>query len=232
VAFGRRSKRIDESVDEVAAAEAVDHDLGDEGADADTADNAGDRGSSGPDGAQDQQGPFDGLDAAGDPPEGWGRIDLGAMHLTVPAGVEVRMDVDQNSGLVNAVVVMLEPLALQVMAYAAPRTLGIWDEVREQISGSLGQGGGSATQREGRFGPEILAQVPSDEGRVEARFMGVDGPRWFLRGVISGSGAHDDLASARALEVFAATIVVRDDEARPSQEPLPVVLPKGAAPGA
>jgi hypothetical protein len=232
VAFGRRSKRTDETTDD-ASVPVTPADAADVDADIEATGDEDVEGSAFPVQESDgEAGPFDGLDAAGDPPEGWGRIDLGSLHLTVPAGVEVRMDVDQTSGMVNAVVVMLEPLALQVMAYAAPRTLGIWDDVREQISDSLGQGGGSATERSGRFGPEILAQVPSDDGRVEARFLGVDGPRWFLRGVISGSGAHDDQASARALNVFAATVIVRDDEARPSQEPLPVVLPKGAVPGA
>jgi hypothetical protein len=150
----------------------------------------------------------------------------------VPAGIEIRLDVDQTSGMVNAAVVVLDPLALQVMAYAAPRTLGIWDDVREQIRSSLTDGGGVADEVDGAFGPELRAHVPAEGGQVEARFLGVDGPRWFLRGVVSGPGAHDDDACALALEVFAATVVARDDEARPSQEPLPVVLPKGATPSA
>ena len=53
-------------------------------------------------------------------------MDLGALVLTLPDGVEVRLDVDEASQTVGAVGVVLEPLMLQVMAYAAPRTAGIW----------------------------------------------------------------------------------------------------------
>lgn len=181
-------------------------------------------------GASAGRGPFDSSHAPADLPQGWGRIDLGALNLGVPAGVELRLDVDQASGRVNAVVVVLEPVALQLMAYAAPRTLGIWDDVRAEIAGSLTGKAGSASEQEGRFGPELLATIAAEAGQVQARFMGVDGPRWFLRGVISGPGAHDDEVVALAQDVFAATIVVRDDEARPSQEPLLVTMPQQSAP--
>jgi hypothetical protein len=178
----------------------------------------------------DTHGPLDSTQPARPLPQGWGRIDLGALQLGVPAGVELRLDVDQASGRVNAVLVVLEPVALQLMAYAAPRTLGIWDEVRAEIAASLTGSAGSSTERDGRFGPELLARIAADGGEAEARFMGVDGPRWFLRGVISGPGAHDDEVVALAQEVFAATVVVRDDEARPSQEPLLVTMPRQSAP--
>jgi hypothetical protein len=180
--------------------------------------------------ADSSDGPLDASHPPRELPEGWGRIDLGALNLGVPAGVELRLDVDQGTGRVNAVVVVLEPLALQIMAYAAPKTLGIWDDVRAEIASSLAAQSGSAAEQQGRFGAELLATVPAEGGTVEARFLGVDGPRWFLRGVISGTGAHDDEASALAHDVFAATIIVRDDEARPSQEPLPVTVPRQSAP--
>jgi hypothetical protein len=230
VAFGRRRKDApheDESNDSGVAVEARGDDPVAEGDDESAAPAAPVLGS-----GSDGSGPFDAEDAPGEVPEGWGRIDLGSLRLGVPAGVEVRLDVDQASGMVNAAVVVLDPLALQVMAYAAPRTLGIWDDIREQIRTSLTAGGGVADEVTGIFGPELRAQVPAEGGRVEARFLGVDGPRWFLRGVVSGPGAHDDTACALAFDIFAATVVARDDEARPSQEPLPVVLPKGATPGA
>lgn len=71
-----------------------------------------------------------------------------------------------------------------------------------------------------------------------ARFLGVDGPRWFLRGVISGRGAIDDAAAAPLLEVFRETVVVRGSDPMAPRELLPLRLPQEeatpmpAAPGA
>jgi hypothetical protein len=174
------------------------------------------------------RGPADfATDGLPDLPEAWGRMDLGALVLTLPDGVEVRLDVDEASQTVGAVGVVLEPLMLQVMAYAAPRTAGIWDEIRDEIAANATSSGGTVHAAPGRFGTELLAQLPAEGGgRVEARFIGVDGPRWFVRGVVSGPGAHDDEVSARALDILGLVTVVRDDEARPSQEPLPVTVPR------
>ncbi|CPU67798.1 Protein of uncharacterised function (DUF3710) [Mycobacteroides abscessus] len=58
-----------------------------------------------------------------------------------------------------------------------------------------------------------------------ARFVGVDGPRWFLRGVLTGKAAVDP-AEARLLEtVFANIVVVRDQNPRPPRDLLTLHLP-------
>ena len=62
------------------------------------------------------------------------------------------------------------------------------------------------------------------------RFMGVDGPRWFLRAVISGPAATDADQASPLVEIVRSTVVVRDEEARPPREALPLQVP--AAPDA
>jgi hypothetical protein len=233
MAFGRRKKHEAGPVDDEVVDTAVDAENPRDDADEVDAADGSDEVASSSDGPRSDgsNGPYDSTAAPAEAPTDWGRIDLGALVLTVPSGVELRFDVDQETSAVNSVVVVVDDVAVQVMAYAAPRTLGIWDDVRDEIASQLRQGPGSAEQAHGPFGPELHAHVPTDDGLLEARFMGVDGPRWFLRGVISGAGAHDDAAVGRALDVFAGTIVVRDDEARPSQEPLLVTLPVQSADG-
>ena len=59
-----------------------------------------------------------------------------------------------------------------------------------------------------------------------ARFLGIDGPRWFLRGVISGRGAIDDDAAAPLVAIFRNTVVVRGSDPMAPRELLPLRLPQ------
>ncbi|MGN8245392.1 DUF3710 domain-containing protein [Cellulomonas soli] len=163
-----------------------------------------------------------------------GRVDLGALRLPGVPGMELRMEIDKASNVVSAATVLLDGSSLQIQAFAAPRTEGIWDEIRAEIAESVTQQGGSADDLPGPFGRELLARLPvrTPEGRTghrPARFLGTDGPRWFVRGVLTGKAAVEPEA-ARALEqVFSRIVVVRGTEARPPRDLLPLSLPGGAA---
>jgi hypothetical protein len=80
---------------------------------------------------------------------------------------------------------------------------------------------------------EMLDQVPPEVaeqgfGWQPVRFMGVDGPRWFLRGVLSGA-ALEDPEQARAMEqIFQHIVVVRGDAPMPPRELLELTLPAEA----
>ncbi len=163
------------------------------------------------------------------------RVDLGSIWLPGVVGMELRMEIDKATEVVSAAAVNLDGSALQVQAFAAPRTEGIWDEIREEIAESIVKQGGSADDLPGPFGRELLARLPvrTEEGRTghrPARFVGADGPRWFLRGVITGRAAVDPEA-ARALEaVFADIVVDRGQEARAPRDLLALRLPGQSAP--
>jgi hypothetical protein len=175
------------------------------------------------------QGPYDsGEDVPAGP-----RVDLGALRLPGVPGMELRMEIDKASGTVTAVGVTLDGSTLQMQAFAAPRTDGIWDEIREEIGQSVGKQGGSVDDVPGPFGRELLARLPvrTPEGRTghrPARFIGVDGPRWFLRGVVTGRAAVDTEAAATLEDLFRRTVVVRDDKARPPRDLLALTLPDQA----
>lgn len=171
-------------------------------------------------------------------PEARGLVDLGAIRLPAVPGMELRMEVDKTTKAVTTAAVTLAGSVLQVQAFAAPRTMGIWDEIRAEIAESVDKQGGSVDDVPGPFGRELLARLPvrTAEGRTghrPVRFVGVDGPRWFLRGVLSGQAAVEP-AAARALEdLFAGVVVVRGSEARPPRDLLALRLPGSAeAPGA
>lgn len=178
------------------------------------------------DGTSDAVGPFD----VSDVPELGARVDLGAIRVPGVAGMELRMEVDQKTNRVTGAGLALEGSALQVQAFAAPRTDGIWDEIRAEIAESIVKQGGSVDDVPGPFGRELLARLPArtPDGRTghrPARFIGHDGPRWFLRGVISGKAAVD-VEEAKTLEsLFRQIVVVRGDDARPPRDLLSLTLP-------
>jgi Protein of unknown function (DUF3710) len=163
------------------------------------------------------------------------RVDLGSIWLPGVAGMELRMEIDKETEVVSAAAVNLDGSALQIQAFAAPRTDGIWDEIREEIADSIVKQGGSADDLPGPFGRELLARLPvrTEEGRTghrPARFIGTDGPRWFLRGVVTGRAAVDPEA-ARVLEgIFADIVVDRGNEARAPRDLLALRLPGQLAP--
>lgn len=161
------------------------------------------------------------------------RVDLGALRLPGVPGMELRMEIDKATNVVSAATVLLDGSSLQVQAFAAPRTDGIWDEIREEIAESVTQQGGSADDLPGPFGRELLARLPirTPEGRTghrPARFVGTDGPRWFLRGVLTGKAAVEPEAARTLERVFSQIVVVRGTEARPPRDLLALTLPGGS----
>jgi hypothetical protein len=111
------------------------------------------------------------------------------------------------------------------------RRAGIWDEVRGEIATALRESGGSASDAEGPYGTELHASVPTEvpgQGRslAPARFVGVDGPRWFLRALLTGPAATDAAVAEPLLTSLKACVVVRGGEAMAVRDPLPLRLPK------
>jgi hypothetical protein len=181
-------------------------------------------------------GPWDEGDA---PQDGLTRIDLGALRLPALPGMDLRVELNPQQQVIAATLRAGESF-LQVSVFAAPRAGGIWDSVREDLAKSASGQGGSLREVDGPFGPElagtILATPPAEPGqpapqpvRRPARFLGVDGPRWFLRGLMSGPAAADPESAATLEQAFRAIVVVRGSQPMPVREPLPLTLPAEAA---
>ena len=186
---------------------------------------------------EETSGPWDSADA---PEDGVPRIDLGSIRLPGLAGTDLRVELNQQQKVIGATLRSGDSL-LQVSAFAAPRAGGIWDSVREDLAKSASGQGGSLTEIEGPFGPELAGTIvsapPAQPGqttppqpvRRAARFLGVDGPRWFLRGLISGPAAESPEAATVLESAFQGIVVVRGAEPMPVREQLPLTLPPQAA---
>jgi hypothetical protein len=180
-------------------------------------------------------GPWDEADV---PDGGPARIDLGALQLPALPDMELRVEVGPQGQVVGATLRDGESL-LAVAAFAAPRAGGLWDDVREEIARTASGQGGSLREARGPFGTElagtVLALPAVPEGtspqpvRVPARFLGVDGPRWFLRGTITGPAGAGGEAAAALEQAFRDVVVVRGTEPMPVRDPLPLTLPAQAA---
>jgi hypothetical protein len=180
-------------------------------------------------------GPWDEADA---PDDGVQRIDLGSLRLPVIAGTELRVDVNQQQKVIGATLRAGES-TLSVSAFAAPRAGGIWDDVRTDLATTASGQGASLKEAEGPFGTElagtVMVQQPGQAGsagkpvRRPARFLGVDGPRWFLRGMLSGPAGEGGEAAGALEDAFRKIVVVRGTEPMPVREQLPMALPADLA---
>jgi hypothetical protein len=162
-------------------------------------------------------------------------IDLGGLWLPGRPGIELRLEVEEQTDRVIAATVQMGDSAVQLQAFAAPRTDGIWDEIRKEIAASVTRQGGTADEVPGPFGRELLAGVPSrsSDGRTTlqpARFAGVDGPRWFLRAVFHGEAAYQVDRATELEDLVRDVVVVRGTEAMAPRELLTLQLPRGAEP--
>jgi hypothetical protein len=165
-------------------------------------------------------------DATEDVPEAE-RLDFGSLQVPVTEGSEIQLNIAEDQG--PLIVVVRGDSSLQLQAFAAPKSGGLWDDVRQEIATAVSQAGGRSQEADGPFGTELRAQVPGEPGGLQPiRFIGVDGPRWFLRGVISGPAAsHPELARPFE-ELFADIVVVRGDHPLPPRELLEIRLPEEA----
>jgi hypothetical protein len=160
------------------------------------------------------------------------RLDLGCLQVPVGEGSNVQLAYSEETGVTLAIVA--GDSALQLQAFAAPRSSGLWDKVRPEIAEEVARAGGRSQEQGGPFGPELLAWVtPQVEGQGQLpqqplRFLGADGPRWFLRGLISGPAAVDKNLARPLEEVFAGVVVARGDHAAPPETPLEIQLPEEA----
>ena len=160
-----------------------------------------------------------------------GLFDCGGLRLRPVEGMQLALELDQSQQTIQSLRVTLADSSLQLQAFAAPRSGGMWVEIRDEIAAAVVAGGGTAETASGPVGLEVRTRMRSagpNKSTVFApvRFLGVDGPRWFLRGVLAGRAAIDDTAAAALLEIFQGVVVVRGQEPMGPRELIPLTVPR------
>jgi Protein of unknown function (DUF3710) len=178
------------------------------------------------------------------------KIDLGSLILSPLPGSELRLQVAEETGEIVSAMLVIETIveppasahqqpqayssALELGAYAAPRSGGLWAELRDEISRNATEAGGTASLGEGPFGVELRRLIPvttpdGEEGYQPSRMWVAEGPRWLLRGIVYGQAAiEDDTDSPVVADVLAAfrqVTVRRGDEAMAPGDLLPLTMP-------
>jgi hypothetical protein len=177
-------------------------------------------------------GPWD-ADELPDELEGVDRVDLGSIALAPFPDRELRLQVDEASGAVQAALLTAEDGALELRAFAAPRNGDLWGDVRPQLAADVQRRGGTVTEREGRWGSELVCQLgvqlPDGQNGVQvSRIIGINGPRWMLRATLLGRPAVDGDYAESWEDGLADVVVRRGAGAMPVGEALPLTLPPQA----
>jgi hypothetical protein len=188
---------------------------------------SGDAGEQPPDEAR---GPWDSEDPPADDVE---RVDLGSLRVAPRDGADLRLQVDENTGEVQSVMLAAEEGALELRAFAAPRNGDLWTEVRPQIAADISRHGGTATEREGRWGTELVCQMQvvlpdGSQAMQPSRIIGVNGVRWMLRATLLGRPAVEPENADDWEDALASVVVHRGSQAMPVGDVLPLTLPDDA----
>ncbi len=178
------------------------------------------------------QGPFDVADVAGDEVE---RVDLGSLLITPIPGLELRLQVAEATQTVQAVLLAGPDGAVELAAFAAPRNGDLWSQARQHIAADTARQGGTASEREGRFGIELMCSRPVRDaagkgGLQPSRVVGVNGPRWFLRATFLGRPAREPEQATEWEDTLATVVVNRGTQAMPPGDALPLSFPPQARP--
>lgn len=173
-----------------------------------------------------EKGPFDVDDTVPDRH----RLKMGALAVPVLDGMQIRLETEDKTDRVLGVTMVHGKAAMQLQVFAAPRGEGIWKSIREEIAEGVRRRQGKADELYTDLGNELVCQVPvrAKDGRTGVRvtrFAGVDGPRWFLRAVFSGTAVTEKEPRSELVDLLRGVVVDRGSEAMPPRELIALTAP-------
>lgn len=170
-------------------------------------------------------GPFDISEVTGIRPY----IDFGSIKVLPREGLQLRLEVNDTNKQLVAITLEYQGSTMQVQAFSAPKTTGMWRQVRGEIADQLSSNNASSTVVTGVLGEELHAMASSDTTPEPqpVRFIAVDGPRWMLRGVLMGKAAQQNDAANDMISLFRDLVVVRGELPMPPGQLLPLQIPPG-----
>lgn len=161
-----------------------------------------------------------------------GYMDLGAVKVPMRKNVSYRLEQEQAKQKVFAVSAVHENSTLQIQAFAAPRSGGQWDDIRQEMfEQNKSAQGAKVTLEDGEFGQELLIRIPAElpdgrKGERIARFLGIDGPRWMIRAMIMGKAALKKEDASILYDILKNTVIDRGERPLPARQMLELTPPE------
>ena len=130
-----------------------------------------------------------------------GYVDMGSILFPAVQGMQLRTQVADDGTTVLQILVVLGSSGIQMSVAAAPRSGGVWEELREEIRKGFEDQGAKVADYPTRYGNELLVDMPMQmpDGRSATsrmRIIGREGDRWFARIDILGPAAATAEAGA------------------------------------
>jgi Protein of unknown function (DUF3710) len=160
-----------------------------------------------------------------------GYLDLGALKLPMHEGLEITMDMDQETGRAHSIALVLGSSMAEVQIFARAKDELMWPDTRESLVTGLREQGVASEIAIGRFGSEVQCTMPTTDFAgnnimQSVRFIGIDGDRWFMRLAVSGSATVDETEIAEFDDLISRLEVVRGDGAMSPGASLEFILPE------
>jgi hypothetical protein len=184
------------------------------------------------DGGDRERGPWDASEVELDE-EDSSRVHLGSLAIKGRAGIEVRLQADQATQQIQAVMLVAEDGAMELRPFAAPRNETIWDDIRGRLGAEAARRGGTADEVDGPYGTALQMVLPAvapdgKQGTQTSTVLGVEGPRWLLRVSTFGRPTTKFDPDGLLEQVLGDVVVIRGTQPMSPGEALPLTLPAGA----
>ncbi|MFT3886663.1 MAG: DUF3710 domain-containing protein [Arachnia sp.] len=165
------------------------------------------------------------------------RLDFGALVVTPFEGMQLQLQVNRESNLVQAILVGDGNSALEVAVFAAPGKSSMAPEIRADIIRQTQAQNGRVQIAEGPFGAELRRVLPvtdaeGKQGMHVSRTWLVSGPGWMLRGVVMGRATFEpdnEEAQVALFEFFSNLVVRRGSAPAVPGSPLAMRVPEAGA---
>lgn len=156
-------------------------------------------------------------------------LDFGSIRICPQPEVAIKADIEEASKRIVSLSLETHGHRLQLQAFAASRNEGLWSQAMAAIEEGVKAQGGLADQIQGALGVELRVQTTvTEKGQKllrESRFIGVDGPKWFLRGVLTGPELYSEASYMMLIKLFRGVAISRGDLPLPPGDLLPISLP-------
>lgn len=157
----------------------------------------------------------------------FGYIDHGSVQIPIIEGIRVSPLGTPKEGKAAGIRIGMGTSLLEIEVFAAPRSGGVWTEMRHKLRELAPQMGATVESRAGRYGTEQKVTIPVDlpdggKGLTVVREIGHEGPRWLARVKILGQAAIEAEEIRRSERLLDQIVIVRGSEPRTRLELLPV----------